>query len=144
MKLPKTLYVGYNLLKKSRVTTKGDVDQEALEYFQSILNEAQPKSQEDMVLYKFVKGMYNENKKKFMSFIRNTSMECMVLWTESMNIVNMLGLRGVVYCQWKGKNNLYSITPFRSSKTEEAEEAEEDEKTNETEEEGKKKDWGDE
>jgi hypothetical protein len=119
MKLPRTLYVGYNLLKKSRVAVKKENDEEALSYFQNILNEAQPKTTEDIVLHRFVKGMYNENKHRFLSFIKNTSFECLVLWTESRSIVNYLGLRGVVYTKWTGKETLYSITQFQSTNKDE-------------------------
>jgi len=115
MKLPRTLYVGYNLLKKSRVAVKKANDEDALSYFQNILNEAQPTTPEDIILHRFVKGMYNENKHRFLSFIKNTSFECLVLWTESRSIVNYLGLRGVVYAKWTGKETLYSITQFQST-----------------------------
>jgi len=115
MKLPRTLYVGYNLLKKSRVVVKKENDEEALSYFQNILNEAQPKTSEDITIHRIVKGMYNENKHRFLSFIKNTSFECLVLWTESRSIVNYLGLRGVVYTKWTGKETLYSVTPFQST-----------------------------
>jgi hypothetical protein len=115
MKLPRTLYVGYNLLKKSRVAVKKENDEEALSYFQNILNEAQPTTPEDIALHRFVKGMYNENKHRFLSFIKNTSFECLVLWTESRSIVNYLGLRGVVYAKWTGKETLYSVTQFQST-----------------------------
>lgn len=115
MKLPRTLYVGYNLLKKSRLVVKKETDEEALSYFQNILNEAQPNTPEDLILHQLVKGMYNENKHRFLSFIKNTSFECLVLWTESRSIVNYLGLRGVVYTKWTGKETLYSITRFNST-----------------------------
>jgi hypothetical protein len=119
MKLPRTLYVGYNLLKKSRVAVKKENDEEALSYFQNILNEAQPKAPEELILHRFVKGMYNENKHRFLSFIKNTSFECLVLWTESRSIVNYLGLRGVVYTKWTGKETLYSVTQFQSTNKDE-------------------------
>ena len=118
MKLPRSLYVGYNLLKKSRVAVRKENDEEALEFFQNILNEAQPSTPEDLLLHKFVKGMYNENKYKFIAFIKNTSHECLVLWTESKSIVNCLGLRGVVYVKWTGKETLYSVSQYQSTSTE--------------------------
>lgn len=112
MKLPKSVYTSYSLLKRSRVVLKKDTDCEALQYFQNILNEAQPSTTEDMALYKFVKGMYNENKYKFLSFISNTSYECLVLWTESKTIINTLRLRGVVYIKWSSDTLAYSVSEF--------------------------------
>lgn len=119
MKLPKTLYVGYNLLKRSRVSVKKENDEDALLYFQNILNDAQPKTPEDFILHRFVNGMYNENKHRFLSFIKNTNFECLVLWTESRSIVNYLGLRGVVYTKWTGKETMYSVTKFQSTNRDE-------------------------
>jgi hypothetical protein len=97
------------------MTVKRENDEEALTYAQNILNEAQPKTPEDILLHRFVKGMYNENKYKFLSFIRNANFECLVLWTESRSIVQFLGLRGVAYIKWTGKETLYLISKFQSS-----------------------------
>lgn len=118
MKLPSSVYGGFNLMKKSRVVMKKATDDDALEYFKKILNAAQPTTDEDMILYKFVKGLYNENRYKFMSFIKNMSFECLVLWTESKAIINALNLRGVVYLKWTGKETLYDVTKFKSSRIE--------------------------
>jgi hypothetical protein len=115
MKLPGTLYSGYNMLKKSRLVVKKVNDDDALSHFQTILNNSQPKTPEDIILHRFVKGMYNENKQRFLSFIKNTKFECMVLWTESLSIVNYLGLRGVIYAKWTGKDTLYTVTRFQST-----------------------------
>ena len=112
MRLPRHLYVGYNLLKKSRVSSKNECDDEALGYFQSVLNEAQPKTQEELVLHKFVKGMYNENRYKFLNFIKNTTLECLVLWTDSRAIVKSLGLRGVVYLKWSNQEKLFDVSVY--------------------------------
>jgi hypothetical protein len=113
MKLPKTLYVGYNLLKKSRVVVKKAVDAEALGYFKHVLNEAHPKQPDELLLFKFVKNMYNSNKKKFLSFIKGTQYECLVLWTESKTITDCLGLRNIVYVKWCGDTQTYDITMFK-------------------------------
>jgi hypothetical protein len=115
MKLPKSLYSGYKLLKTSRLVKKKTADEEALRFFQSVLNEAQPTLDEEVQMYKFVKGMYNESKRKFLSFIKNTSMECMVLWTECSAIVSFLGLRNVAYVKWGRRDTLYEVTKFTNS-----------------------------
>lgn len=113
MKLTKRLAVGYNLLKKSRVVIKKDIDEEAINYFNNILNDAQPKTPGDKELCQLVKAMYNENKNKFMEFIKNTRFECMVLWTESMPIVHFLGLHGTVYLRWNSGRQMYCVSPFK-------------------------------
>ena len=114
MKLPKSLYIGYRLLGESRLITKRDSDPEALQYFQTVLNKAQPVSSEELLLHRFVRAMYNENKNKFLSFIRNTYFECLVLWTDHVTIVNFTGLRGVVYIEWNNNNKSYTVSKFRT------------------------------
>lgn len=115
MRLPKSLYTGYRLLKKSRAVLSKQNDKEAITYFQNILNSAQP-SEEDFELYKFVKSMFNENKYKFLKFIADTKFECWILWTDSRSIINHFKLRGVLYIKWLGKDDLYSVSEFVSNK----------------------------
>jgi hypothetical protein len=64
-----------------------------------------------------VRGMYYENRNRFLTFIKNTNFECMVLWTDSQSIVNYLSLRGVVHISWTGKETLYSVAQFNSTNT---------------------------
>jgi hypothetical protein len=112
MKLPKSLYNGFNLLKKSRLVLKKETDTESLEYFQKILNAAQPVSDSEITLHRFVKYLYNDNKYKFTAFIKKTNHECLILWTESKSIVQYFGLRGVAYVKWVDRVNLYSLQKF--------------------------------
>lgn len=114
MKLPKQLFVGYNLLKKSRLALKKQNDDESLSYFKKILNKAQPVTEEDKIRHQLIKGMYNENKFKFLNFIRHSSMECFIMWTESKAIVNFMNLRGIAYIRWQGKDDLYDVTKYVS------------------------------
>jgi hypothetical protein len=116
MKLPKSLYSGYSELRRSRVVTKRATDEEALSHFNKVINSAQPTEEGDRAIHKFIRGMYNENKRKFLSFIKNTIYECLVLWTESSVIVQCLGLRGVVYIKWDDAKRLYHTTKFQSRK----------------------------
>ena len=111
MRLPKTLFSGFNLLKKSHLALNGDQSADSLLYFQNILNSAQPSTPEDVLLHSFVKGLYNENRHKFLAFIRNTKYECLVLWTESRDIANTFGILDTAYVKWNGKDTLYTVTP---------------------------------
>lgn len=113
MKIPKSLFVGYRMLRDSRLLVKKAVDDDSLRYFQSILNKAQPVEPDEHVLHKFVRAMYNDNKNRFMTFIRNTTFECLVLWTDHSTIVNFMGLRGVVHIGWDGEARSYTVTKFR-------------------------------
>ena len=115
MRLPRSLYNAYNNLKKSRVVVKKNVDDEALTYFQNVLNSSGPKNNDEFVLYTFVRGLYYENKYKFISFIRNTSFECLVLWTEWRNIVDFLYLRNVINIKWQSQLKQFKVTKYNSS-----------------------------
>jgi hypothetical protein len=116
MKLPKTLFVGHLLLKRSRAVSKKETDEEALGFFQSVLNKAQPVSKEELIQHQLIKSLYNENKSQFLSFIRNTRMESLILWTEARAIVSHFGLRGSIYAKWTGKDTMYDISVFQSTR----------------------------
>lgn len=126
MRLPNNLFNGYKLLERSRVVNKKDRDEDALSYFEGILNKAQPSNDAEVPLRQLVRDLYFKNPGKFRSLIRGTSLECLVLWTESKAIVEMLGLRGVVYIKWNGPQNGYSVTEFRHTARHPLEEKKED------------------
>jgi hypothetical protein len=115
MKFCKNLYLCYNNLKKSDLILNKDNSKESIDYFQNILNKSQPKTQEDITLNRFVKSMYYENKNSFLTFIKNTNFECLILWTESVSILKQLGLLSVVYCKWIIKDSTYYVTRFKSN-----------------------------
>ena len=114
MKVPKSPYNAYNQLKKARLVTKKNVDEEALAYFETALNRAYPKDDDEFTLYFFIRGLYYENKYKFISFIRNTRFECLVLWTEWRNIVDFLRLRGVVNIKWQPSSKNFKVTKYKT------------------------------
>lgn len=115
MRLPRSLYNAYNNLKMSRVVVKKNVDDEAITYFQNVLNSSGPKNKDEFILYHFVRGLYNENKSKFIFFIRNTSFECLVLWTEWRNIVEFLYLRNIINIKWQSHLKKFKVTKYNSS-----------------------------
>jgi len=115
MRLPRSLYNGYNSLRNSKLVVKRNNDDDALTYFQNILNNAQPVDYDDVVLYKFVRGLYNENRHKFISFIRNTSFECLIMWTDARSIVNFLGLRWLIRIKWQNEYKTFMVTRVQPS-----------------------------
>ena len=106
----RSLRQGYVLLNKSRMVSRGDGDLDALRYFQSVLNTSQPSSRDDRVLYTFARDLFNNDKKKFIEFIRGTLFECLVLWTESKYISDAMGISGRANIKWTGARNMYSVT----------------------------------
>lgn len=116
MNLPKTLFDGYKLLKQSHLVVNKDSDKTNISILQNILNDVQPKTPEELILYRFVQGMYNENSHRFLSFVENTSFECLVLWTGPRSIERCLGLYRVVYIKRARCGTSYSVSRFQSHK----------------------------
>jgi hypothetical protein len=114
MRLPKVLFNSYTQLKKSRVVVKKENDNNAIAYFNNMLNQAQPVSHDDFLIQQFVKNMYNENKRSFLKFIRTVpGLDALILWTDANTIVNEFGLKGVVYIKWTGKDSLYTVSKYQ-------------------------------
>ena len=116
MKLPKSLVNGYNSLRRSRAVVKKDNDEKALTYFQNFLNNSQPQGNEEKVLHRFVRGLYYENKRKFLFFIRYTSFECLVLWTETRAIMKFLGVEGIINIRWQNESRTFQVMEFQNKR----------------------------
>jgi hypothetical protein len=116
MDITKPLYRGYILLKDSLLSVRHDTDAEAICYFSTTLNSTRPKSGKDVILYRFVRSMYHDDKGRFLAFIKNTTYECLVLWTEPMAILKQLKLNGIIKCKWNYNDTSYYISKFKSNK----------------------------
>lgn len=113
MKFPKNLFNGYKLIKDCKLVKNKDYTQEALCEFEILLNDAQPMP-EDMERFSTVKDYYNVLKNSYQKFIRDTPLECTILWTESKSIVNWFDLRGIVYLRYDLQTSKYSIQLHRN------------------------------
>ena len=112
MVLPSNLLKGYTSIKASSVVTMKNNSEEALLNFQKILNSTHPKTPTEYKLYKFVKDLYYGDMNRFLDYIKGTKFECLVLWTLTQNIVNFLGLRGVIFIKWTGRETLYNVRKY--------------------------------
>lgn len=114
LNLPKQLFRGFELLKKSRLVKSHHTDGDSIQHFQQILNNAQPTSDEQRIMYNIVHGMYLENKNKFINFIKGTKMECLSLWCDARSIVRVFNLRQSVYIKKNESGGLYNVSIYRT------------------------------
>jgi hypothetical protein len=113
MKFPKALYHGYQIIRNCALVKNKDFSTEALQEFETMLNSCQPQLA-DMERFNTVKDFYNTSKYNFQRFIRNTALECTILWTESKSIVSWFHLRGVIYLSYDVKNQKYHVQLHRN------------------------------
>ena len=80
----------------------------------ALLDDAQPKSQEENKARATIQFLYKQNPSSFYKFLIHNKLGCLVLWTEARCIVRHLGLRGVVYIKWNGAQG-YTVLPHRKA-----------------------------
>lgn len=112
MRIPQSLHNAKVQLERARLVTKKEVDDDSMRHLESIINAAQPNTEEERTQQKLIKGMYNDDKNAFLRFARGKSFESILLWTESRAIINYLGLRNIVYIRWDNEAHSYSVTKF--------------------------------
>jgi len=112
MRIPQSLHNAKIQLEKARLATKKEVDEDSMRHLESIINAAQPGTDEERTQQKLIKGMYNDDKNGFLRFVRGKSFEPILLWTESRAIINYLGLRNIVYIRWDNEARAYVVSKF--------------------------------
>jgi hypothetical protein len=113
LNLPNRLYQGFKLLTKSRLCRNEHTDAESLQHFQQILNNSQPETPDEKLLYNLVHGMFLEGHNKFINYIRNTKMECFVLWCDARSIIRACNLQQVAYIRWDNNVRNYSVEVYK-------------------------------
>jgi len=109
MALHKRLYDCYKLVTKSRLVS-GDVSEDTIAEFQTLLNNAQPVDDvEELARRSLVKSMYYSNQEGFMRYISSSAnrVSALILWTESKRIVRFFNLQGKVHLSWNDETNQY-------------------------------------
>ena len=114
LNFPSSLFRSFKSLSKARLTRNNHTDVTSLQQFQQLLNDAQPKSLEELVLYKFIHGMFLEGRSKFLNYIRHTKMECLVLWTDARSIIRAFELRSIVYIKWVDDTRTYEVDVYKA------------------------------
>jgi hypothetical protein len=112
-RLPKNLFENFNRIKYCDLVKNKVHTDEALREFESCLNEAQPISDSDTQLELFTKNLYRGKPEMFVNLIKNRNSECLVLWTESKQIVRFFQLYGFIYIQYDKDTHQYKVLKHR-------------------------------
>jgi hypothetical protein len=86
---------------------------EAMEEFETCLNDAQPQTEMDGMLEMFCKNLYRGKPEAFMNCIKNRNSECLVLWSESKTIVRFFHLFKFIYIHYNKDTRRYKVMKHR-------------------------------
>lgn len=100
------LSCAYAKIAKCTLVKNHTVTDESLAEFANLLNMSLPAY--DDYQYAIVRGLYKANPFGFVKFIVGTEYECLILWTESKNIVKHYGISNSVYLRYNHKAGIYS------------------------------------
>ena len=107
--IPHNIQNAYYKLKKSRLVKENIIDSDSLLHFESVLNSGLPKSNDEFVIYYFIKNLFYNDKSKFYNFINNSGFECLVLYTDNLCISNHFNLVSTLYVSCNKDDQLYNI-----------------------------------
>lgn len=108
-RLPKNLFENFNRIKYCDLVKNKNHTDDALHEFETCLNEAQPISDLDIQMELFTKNLYRGKPEMFVNLIKNRNSECLVLWTESKQIVRFFQLYGFIYIQYDKDTRRYRV-----------------------------------
>jgi hypothetical protein len=107
--IPNNLQIAYYKLKKSRLIKENEIDDDAITYFETTLNNGLPKSEQDFIIYYFIKNLFYNDKAKFYNYINNSQYECLLLYTDNLTISNHFDLVSKIYINWDKNKKVYKI-----------------------------------
>ncbi len=110
--IPVPLQKAYYALKKSRLISKSEIDDESISFFEHVLNKALPEHEYDYNIYYFVKSLYYNDKSKFYNFINNTKYECLILYTDNVSIVRHFNLMHKLNVCWDKEIKKYHCSKY--------------------------------
>jgi hypothetical protein len=110
---PKNLFENFNCIKYCDLVKNKVHTDDALAEFESCLNDAQPITESDGQMELFCKNLYRGKPEMFVNLIKNRNSECLVLWTESKQIVRFFQLYGFIYIQYNKETRRYKVLKHR-------------------------------
>ena len=111
--IPKRIQNSYFQLHKSRLISKGHLDQDAIAHFEKILNSALPNNTYEENIYYFVKDLYYDDPSKFLNYINNSNLQSLILYTNNKNIINHFNLQYKVYINWNNLDKKYVVKLYK-------------------------------
>ena len=110
--IPKRIQNSYFQLKKSRLIVKEEYDDEAIMHFEKLLNSSLPVSEYENNIYYLIKDMYYNDKNKFINYIKNSNLECLILYTDNKKIINHFNLLYKLYINWNKEEKKYIVEKY--------------------------------
>lgn len=110
--VPKRLQNAYYQLKKSRIVLKNEYDDEAILHFENVLNSCLPINEYEQNIYYFIKDMYYNDKNKFINYINNSNLECLILYTDNKKIISHFKLLYKLYINWNSDLKKYTVEKY--------------------------------
>ncbi len=110
--IPKRLQNSYFQLFNSRLISKKHYDNEAIKHFESLLNSSLPTTDYENAIYYFIKEIYYDDRKKFLSFIHNSNLQPFILYTNNKNIINHFELEYKIYINWDKIKKKYKVERY--------------------------------
>ena len=110
--IPKNLQSNYFELRKSRLVSKGEIDEESISFFEYKLNKSLPGDEEDGTLYYIIKGFHYNDRHKLYNFLNNSKYECLLLYTDNVNIVKHFNLVHKLNINWDKNEKKYKCSKF--------------------------------
>jgi len=111
--IPKRIQNAYFQLHKSRLLTKGHLDNDAIMHFEKILNSSLPANNYEQNIYYFVKDLYYDDPSKFLNYINNSNLQCLILYTNNKNIISHFNLQYKTYINWDPKEKKYIVELYK-------------------------------
>lgn len=117
--LPRELYVNYHALRALSMSLKEtaveNLSPDLIKTFETMLNNAYPKTDEVRAQRRIVRFLYFANKKTYRIMVRKTRSEATLLWTEPQAIIGALGLQKKLYIRWNNETEKYTVQKHRAS-----------------------------
>ena len=110
--IPKRIQNSYFQLKKSRLIVKEEYDDEAIIHFEKLLNSSLPVSEYENNINYLIKDMYYNDKNKFINYIKNSNLECLILYTDNKKIINHFNLLYKLYINWNKEEKKYIVEKY--------------------------------
>ena len=111
--IPKRIQNAYFQLHKSRLLSKSHLDNDAIQHFEKILNSSLPVNDYEQNIYYFVKDLYYDDPSKFLNYINNSNLQCLILYTNNKNIITHFNLQYKVYINWNTTEKKYIVEIYK-------------------------------
>ncbi len=119
MSIPRQLIKSFEIIRDCKLVVSKDPTEENLKEFGKAMNNSIPdqSNQISFMIYKFMRGMYLNDKKRFLNYILGMPhYESMILWTDYNDILQFFELSGVIFLGWNKSVNKYQAAKLDLSK----------------------------